>query len=76
MFRVRSKHYISRRQQAELNTVPREMRAGRDPDLCREAPLDEYHFTDRRVHCANCEEVKGSTKTESLLSRATLPQLP
>jgi hypothetical protein len=39
------------------------MRAGRDHDLCRGAPLDEHRFTDRRVHCANRKKVKGSTKT-------------
>ena len=61
--RMSSRTYSSRRHQAEVNTVLREMRAGRDHDLCREAPLDEHRFTDRRVHCANRNKVKGSTKT-------------
>ena len=54
---------LSRRDQAKFNTVLRERKAGVERDIGREQPLDEHRFTDRRVYCANCNTVKGSTKT-------------
>jgi hypothetical protein len=60
---VKNQTYLSQRHQAGLNTLLRERKAGVNHDLCREAPLDEHRFTDRRAYCAKCNRVKGSTKT-------------
>lgn len=48
---------------SRTHTLLRKRKAGISYDLCREPPLDEHRFTDRRAYCAKCNRVKGSAKT-------------